>query len=465
MVVTRFMFPYKLGDGNYLLINSLTGAVDIVGEDVMQGLTALPRGESCQLPDDDIENLTLRGYLYPSRENEQEVVDRIVALTERKRLAEQSICFVLCPTMTCNLRCPYCFEPHKMHEKGGLMTEAQVDQVFLAIDAIRKTRTDIQQTSINLFGGEPLLPNTRGVVALIMAKAAERDLPVSITSNGTYTHVFWEILAPYKDRILFDVTMDGTKALHDQRRILPNGQGTFDKVSENIDLILKNGFRICVRMNLNEFNVDSVSDFLLYVKRRGWHEMPNFQVSVSPVTNYTGLGGLGILPPFEVEARVQRGVDEALRKEVSLVFNGDFSRLNLPVSDVLGDTDERGKFIPSLYYCEASGALFYCMGPDGYVYPCNQIIGDPEWAIGRYDPELTIDPAKAALWHGRKVTDMPQCMECGIAFLCAGGCPVMAKRTTGSPMDSYCGTSKQELTAYLDSVAPRLIQLTGRTPH
>ena len=89
--------------------------------------------------------------------------------------------------------------------------------------------------------------------------------------------------------------------------------------------------------------------------------------------------------------------------------------------------------------------------------PRNQIIGDPSWAIGTYSPSLAIDAEKAAMWHGRAVTSMPGCRDCGIAFLCAGGCPVMAKRTTGSPMDSYCGTAKQELASYVRSVAPRLL--------
>jgi uncharacterized protein len=415
------------------------------------------------LADEVVTSLFDRGYLYPSRDAEEDVVRRLVAIIERRREQERVICFVLCPTMSCNLRCPYCFEPHKLHEKGGLMSVAQVEQAFAALDRIIAARPDVPRGSINLFGGEPLLPNTRATVAAILARSAERDLPVSITSNGTHVHEHIDILAPHKERILFDVTMDGIKRLHDQRRVLASGNGTFDRISDNVDLLLSHGFRLSLRMNLNDFNVDFVAEFLEFVKQRGWHEQSGFEVSVSPVTNYTGLGGTGILPAHEVEARIKNTVPSLLLKEVALVLNGDFSRLSGPVSDALGDS-MGARFMPSIYYCEASGAHFYCMGPDGYVYPCNQVIGDPTWAIGKYDPELVIDPEKAALWHGRQVTNMSGCMQCGIAFLCSGGCPVMAKRTTGSPMDSYCGTSKKDLADYVDSIAPRLLQLTGRRP-
>lgn len=165
MVVTRFVFTYQLGDGNYLLINSLSGAVDIVEENIVSAFAALRRGEPWSLDAATADGLAQRGYLHESRAAEQQIVDRVAELTRRRRQVEQSICFVLCPTMTCNLRCPYCFEPHKLHEKGGLMTTEQVEQAFAALDTIRASRDDIVQASVNLFGGEPLLPNTRGVVA------------------------------------------------------------------------------------------------------------------------------------------------------------------------------------------------------------------------------------------------------------------------------------------------------------
>jgi uncharacterized protein len=251
--------------------------------------------------------------------------------------------------------------------------------------------------------------------------------------------------------------MDGIKEIHDQRRITANGTGTFDRISRNVELLLSEGFRVAVRMNLNERNVDAVPIFLEYVQERGWNHYENFQITVSPITNYTGNAADGLIAPSEVEARLRQGISEHLLREVPLTLNGDVSRLNLPLSEALGESMVPGKFMPSLYYCEAAGALFYCMGPDGFVYPCNQILGDPTWAIGTYYPTLCIDEEKASIWQGRAVTNMPKCRECSIAFLCSGGCPVMAKRTTGSPMDSYCGTSKKELAAYVRSVAPRLL--------
>lgn len=339
------------------------------------------------------------------------------------------------------------------------MTDDQVALAFEALDRIRAMRPDQPRASINLFGGEPLLPITERAVALILKGAADRDLGVTITTNGTHIARYLDLLRPYRDHLYFQITMDGVKDIHDTRRITAGGTGTFDLITKNIGTLVQEGFMTEVRMNLNDDNVDRVPEFLEFVKSQRWHERPYFKVALSPVTNYTGLGGDGLLPPYLVEERVKAAVPHNMFQEVHVELNGDFSRLNLPVSEVLGESLVSGRFMPSLYYCEASGALFHCFTPDGLIYPCNQILGDSQWAIGTFAPEFSIDPAKAELWQGRLVTNMPQCMECSIAFLCSGGCPVKATHTSGSPMDSYCGTSKKELSDYLHSIAPQLIQL------
>lgn len=457
MVVTRYVFVYKLADDRYLLLNCLSGAVDVVEKNVLQAFAAVRRGNAPGLVRDDVERLLKRGHLYANRSDEDELVDRLVAFGGEYRARTQPICFVLCPTLSCNLRCPYCFESQKMHEDGRVMNAAQIERAFVALDALREMRSDISDASLNLFGGEPLLPSTRSVVADILERASARGLPVSITSNGTYVHTFIDILRSHRDRILLDISMDGPIKIHDQRRITAVGTGTFARISENIGLLLAEGFRVAVRMNLNEGNVTYVPEFLEYVRHCGWNQYEHFEMTLSPVTNYTGNGAAGLIAPSELESHLRRTVPDQLLKEVRVNLNGDTSRLSLPLSELLGERMIPGKFMPSLYYCEAAGALFYCMGPDGFIYPCNQIIGDSTWAIGSYFPSLALDRTKAAIWHGRRVTNMPHCRECSIAFLCAGGCPVMAKRTTGSPANSYCGTSKRELANYVRSVATQLL--------
>lgn len=459
MIVTKYVFTHKLSDSKYVLINSLTGAVDVVEEHVVQSFKDIRRNRPHQLLPNEIDELRDRGYLYNEAAEEKVIVDRLLEWIRNYRAETQPLAFVICPTMACNLRCPYCFEPHKLHETSQVMTLEQVEQAFRAVDEIRAKRTDLPRASYNLFGGEPLLPTTKEVVALVVERGRERGLKGSVTTNGTFINQYVEILKPYREDLIFQITMDGVKEIHDQRRITAGGKGTFDQISENIQLYLDEGFNMEVRMNLNDENVDDVPRFLEYVKEQGWQHYENFNIFLSPVTDYTGLGAVGVLPAHEIEARVHKAVPDQLFKDVRVQLNGDFARLNLPVSQALGESLMPGEFMPTMHYCEASGGRFYVFTPDNLVYPCNQIIGDSFWAIGTYSPTLEIEEEKAALWEKRDVSNMPQCMECSVAFLCAGGCPVMATRKIGSPMDSYCGTSKKDLHDYLDTVAPRLLEV------
>src|SRR5207249_704372 len=110
-----------IADAKYLLINSLTGAVDLVDKKVIQAFSAIRRGAVFDLPEDTILALSSRGYLYPSGSEEEALVERAAEFNEQFRARNQALCFVLCPTVSCNLRCPYCFEPHALHKTRNII--------------------------------------------------------------------------------------------------------------------------------------------------------------------------------------------------------------------------------------------------------------------------------------------------------------------------------------------------------
>lgn len=219
-----------------------------------------------------------------------------------------------------------------------------------------------------------------------------------------------DILRPHRDNISFSITIDGVKEVHDRRRITVSGKGTFDRISDNVDLLLAEGFRAGIRMNLDNENVDAVPDFLEYVTKRSWHRYPQFQISLSPVTNYTGFGVKHVMPPFELEARLWRLIPAHVWREAGVKLTGDFSRLHLPVSSAIGETFARGRFMSSLYYCEASGGLFYCMGPDGLIYPCNQVMDDPTMLLEDLLRTFILMPKSQ---HCGKTGWSPRCRNAG----------------------------------------------------
>lgn len=70
-------------------------------------------------------------------------------------------------------------------------------------------------------------------------------------------------IAEYVDDLkisALQITLDGTKETHNQTRCLKNGLGTFDKILQNIDILLGKSktVRISVRMNISTENSEGL---------------------------------------------------------------------------------------------------------------------------------------------------------------------------------------------------------------
>ncbi|MEM5687224.1 hypothetical protein AAHB49_15685 [Bacillus cereus] len=69
------------------------------------------------------------------------------------------------------------------------------------------------------------------------------------------------------------VTVDGPKNIHDQRRIMTGGQGTFDQIQKGICDSLNHGIRTIVRVNIDQTNIDYVSLLVDYYKKTSYLKM------------------------------------------------------------------------------------------------------------------------------------------------------------------------------------------------
>jgi len=58
------------------------------------------------------------------------------------------------------------------------------------------------------------------------------------------------------------VTLDGTAPVHNSRRFLKGGGGTFNKIVKGIDACLKDNIDVNLRMVIDKENIDNLSDLL-----------------------------------------------------------------------------------------------------------------------------------------------------------------------------------------------------------
>lgn len=193
MYISDYILTCRLSNGRHLIFNSLSGAMDLVEEHISQFLQKQPY-TTCTLSAQEEQFLMDRGYLYEDRAGEQTLISRYKEYLDHHHSAE--ISFVFCPSMTCNLKCVYCFEPQEIRSSNERMTEDQVRAAFLAMDQMMDKHHSTKHHFI-IFGGEPLLPLNDSVVGLILSLAQERGLQersFQMGSSCLTTRTSWSLI-------------------------------------------------------------------------------------------------------------------------------------------------------------------------------------------------------------------------------------------------------------------------------
>jgi len=151
----------------------------------------------------------------------------------------------------CNLRCTYC-----MPADGVLLSPKKDIMTADEIYAIAKTFVNNGVDKIRLTGGEPLL---RKDFPKIIAKLSSLKTEISITTNGILIDKHIEVLKQFNVRKI-NLSLDTLVASKFQTITLRN---QFEKVIDNLHLLLNNDFKIKVNVVLIKgFNDNEIIDFI-----------------------------------------------------------------------------------------------------------------------------------------------------------------------------------------------------------
>ncbi len=158
-------------------------------------------------------------------------------------------------TDNCNLRCFYCMptEDYAFTPASRLM---QADE----IEAIAKIFVSQGVNKIRLTGGEPLV---RKDAAAIIMRLSKLPVHLTITTNGTRLHEFVDVLENAGVKSL-NISLD---TLDKDKFNLMTRRNQFERVMENIDLMLEKGFHVKVNMVvIKNLNHDEILDFVRWTK-------------------------------------------------------------------------------------------------------------------------------------------------------------------------------------------------------
>jgi radical SAM protein with 4Fe4S-binding SPASM domain len=201
-------------------------------------------------------------FLVPEDFDELGAIDDI-----RKRITipidslylERCNSYTILTTYGCNARCEYCYE--KSVKSRLPMSKETAKKVANYI--INKS---LGEENINLhwFGGEPLF-NAK-VIDVITSQIRDngRNFVSTMTTNG---YLFDEKLITKAINSWHlqevQITLDGTETKYNKiKNYVYKNSNAFNKVMNNIGLLLNNGVRVMIRLNISEDNKEDLYDLV-----------------------------------------------------------------------------------------------------------------------------------------------------------------------------------------------------------
>lgn len=418
--------------GTYLLFSAMSGSLlelcadewEIAREILRPGrLTPEPSHPSsveAQL----IARLVRGQILVPHDFDEYGAISRL-----RQRLKDGSqgggqLTVTIAPTMQCNFRCTYCFEEHRAE-----FMPRHVEDALVSFLNVRAAQTD-GTIGITWFGGEPLLylDCIERVQTAVNTLGARLSRPVTrgIVTNGyLLSERVVERMKALGDWSLVQITIDGSPMIHDGRRPLAGGRGTFARIVANVSVALDMGLPVVLRMNVDTRTRHSVRESIKALKETGL--LSRTSLYLASVQDSTA--ECSHVAPFVVRQREWA--------QLSMEFNRAMLEEGLP----------SGARLPKPVchaICTADAQHGYVVAPSGLLFKCwNEVHLSGKNAVGALvGPQPACAEANSEAWSSYDPLAKSGCKSCHALPVCMGGCPWDARHQHADADHGHCGAYK-----------------------
>ena len=393
---------------NYLLYNVLTeGIIELDEDDLSYYNHCLEEGMDL---DERFAILSEMQFLIPDDYDER----AFIRFSNRKNsYSNKNLQIVIAPTMDCNFSCIYCFEKH--HK--GAMTEELQDKTVEFVTRELKAK-GYSRLHVDWFGGEPLMAwdTVKSLSRRLMDYCSENGIEyaASIISNG---YLLTEEIARDMSELKIEdiqLTLDGEKAVHDSRRMLKGGGGTYDVTLEKIALLKDFDILVSVRVNTDRRNRESYIRLGEIIKELNpsAHVYPA-RMECFPETDKCNCSAEMSLEEFAREIKIPHILTEDFVPEMPNKF----------------------------FSCQAERANSFAVDEQGYLYKCWNQIGDLTAAYGNiktYPEETNI--VNLLTYMGTDILEDEECSRCKVLPLCMGGCAYQRnfKGVKQCTVEKYC---------------------------
>ncbi len=287
---------------------------------------------------------------------------------------------IIFPTESCNFRCVYCYENFKF----GRMRPDIIEGIK---NYLSKRIHELNYLSISWFGGEPLLAldiieDISEYILSIINNFNDLIFHSHITTNGYLLtrNVFKKLIDLKISQ--FHITFDGPQKIHDERRCLTNGKGTFDKIWNNLLKIkqIDNDYNISISLHLDAYNYPYIEDFIENYRTYFINDF-RFKLFLRPLLQLCCTNGSNIRVFSHNEGKIIVNTIGELLKQMGVEF--------ITPDDVNVN-----------HICYASDFNSFLIRSNGNINKCTILMEDEKNQIGRIDADgsLNIDKQKFLKW-------------------------------------------------------------------
>jgi uncharacterized protein len=423
---------FKVGVDHLLLVNSASGAIDIVPTRLLHTDRGAVKTE-----------LAARGYFMTAAER----AARFRALSETSARHDQNIpyWFYISMTDACNFACPICYE-RRFLRKGQEIDRPALDAIFADIGE-RQAAASIPQNRmyVVVFGGEPLCVGDRSLIRRVLESVARRGWRAVIVTNGSLVDQYLDLFSEFREAIAdFRITLDGSSAVHDARRPYLGGRGSFDAVSHSVSLLLERRLPVKMQTILGAGNIAVLDELVAALDGRGWLDSPYFQWRIEGSHDYANLDAVkDELSEGKMVASLVRLWDRFPRLRGKIKFES-FKYLGHIARSFGWLGEYKTYWGPRFGFCEPQKGFHFVYSAGGLIYHCPRSIGDKRFLIGGAgdDPSLKAKFRRSALDRG-------ECISCEMNTLCGGGCLVQKAAHSKFDCRSYAAGILEEFIALM----------------
>ena len=310
----------------------------------------------------------------------------------------------------CNLRCDYCSVGDKT--VSGMMTEPEMKKA-LSFFATRAHADGEEHVQIIFHGGEPMLLPAAQYDRCI--RQVQEDFPalrfrLSMQTNGVrLTREYIDLFQTHDIHI--GVSLDGSRVIHDGQRKDGAGNGSYDRVMENIRTLQKNDIPVSALMVVTKPALEAGLDFL---KTLDEMEIP---LKINPLL------ALGEAPRHPELALAVGDYSRYLIRVYEYAAKEDLSLHLSPLAElmaaILTDTCPVG-CIYNPHCCRD----FLCIDREGVIYPCGRFSDMHTHVLGTVESGITTEgEAILQRLENRRTTPEPElCRDCRWLSMCHAGC-------------------------------------------